>query len=257
MNVCILPGRAATDGPHAEPTRKGAADMMWGVLVVVVAVIAIGCAVPFVVIRFNQLSLGRSLCEEARRQFDAARSTRRGVMSVFLSEVARTLGASHPAVTALEAAVATASQAGGRVEAGAAEHAVTDATRAVAVALHEAGPAASDGAGAAGAPAASDGPAVTDGADGLAGRGGSWASDLYAQLEGHETHISAAVRHHNASVRSYMRRRRGPLSLPLRGTYGPLPLIDYEPSTVVPAPVDGTPSPDAEEYRPGRVAEDL
>jgi hypothetical protein len=229
--------------------------MVWGVLVVVVAIVLLVCAVPFVVIRFNQLSLGRSLCEEARRQFDAARSTRSGVMSVFRSEVARSLGASHPAVAALEAAVAS--------EAGAAERAVTDATRAVAVALHEAGPAASDGVGAAGAPAASDGPAVTDGAavtegaDGLAGRGGSWASDLYAQLEGHETHISAAVRHHNASVRSYMRRRRGPLSLPLRGTYRPLPLIDYEPSTVVPAPVDGTPSPDAEEYRPGRVAEDL
>ena len=245
MNVCILPGRAATDGPHAEPTRKGAAGMVWGVLVVVVAVIAIGCAVPFVVIRFNQLSLGRSLCEEARRQFDAARSTRGGVMSVFRSEVARSLGASHPAVAALEAAVASGAAAGGRVEAGAAERAVTDATRAVAVALHEAGS------------GASDGPTVTDGSDGLAGRGGSWASDLYAQLEGHETHISAAVRHHNASVRSYMRRRRGLLSLPLRGTYRPLPLIDYEPSTVVPAPVDGTPSPDAEEYRPGRVAEDL
>ena len=228
--------------------------MVWGVLVVVVAIIAIGCAVPFVVIRFNQLSLGRSLCEEARRQFDAARSTRGGVMSVFRSEVARSLGASHPAVAALEAAVASGAAAGGRVEAGAAERAVTDATRAVAVALHEAGSGASDG------PTVtdgSDGPTVTDGSDGLAGRGGSWASDLYAQLEGHETHISAAVRHHNASVRSYMRRRRGLLSLPLRGTYRPLPLIDYEPSTVVPAPVDGTPSPDAEEYRPGRVAEDL
>lgn len=253
MNVCILPGRAATGGPHAEPTRKGAADMVWGVLVVVVAVIAIGCTVPFVVIRFNQLSLGRSLCEEARRQFDAARSTRRGVMSVFLSEVARTLGSSHPAVIALAEAVATASQAGGRVEAGAAEHAVTDATRAVAGVLHGAG---EDESGAAGAAESAAG-AATNGLRGPAGRDGSWASDLYAQLEGHETHIGAAVRHHNASVRSYLRRRRGPLSLPLRGTYRPLPLIDYEPSTVVPAPVEGAPSPDAEEYRPGRVAEDL
>lgn len=233
--------------------------MMWGVLVAVVVVILIGCTVPFAVIRFNQLSLGRSLCEEARRQFDAARSTRRGVMSVFLSEVARTLGTSHPAVTALEAAVATASQAGGRVEAGAAEHAVTDATRAVAGVLHGVdGSGAPEAAGGATADVtAADGSAAPDGLRGPAGRGGSWAADLYAQLEGHETHISAAVRHHNASVRSYLRRRRGLLSLPLRGAFRPLPLIGYEPSTVVPSPVEGALSPDAEEYRPGRVAEDL
>ena len=72
--------------------------MMWGVLVAVVVVILIGCTVPFAVIRFNQLSLGRSLCEEARRQFDAARSTRRGVMSVFLSEGRRNVG--HPRMLA-------------------------------------------------------------------------------------------------------------------------------------------------------------
>ena len=201
--------------------------MMWSMLIVVVLLV---CLAPFLVIRFNQLSLGRSLCAEARRQFDAARATRRGLLPVFQAEAVRLLGASAPSVTALDAAVASASSARSRTDAGAAEHAVTDAVRAVAVTLRE---------------QAAAGGTVT------------WLKDLYGQLEEHETHISASVRHHNASVRSYMRRRRGLLSLPLLGLYRPLREIEYAPSPIAEVTVSGAPSPGAEDYRPGPVAEDL
>ena len=201
--------------------------MMWSMLIVAVLLVFLA---PFLVIRFNQLSLGRSLCAEARRQFDAARATRRGLLPVFQSEASRLLGSSAPSVTALEAAVATASSARSRTDAGAAEHAVTDAVRAVAVTLRE---------------QAAAGGTVT------------WLKDLYGQLEEHETHISAGVRHHNASVRSYMRRRRGLLSLSYRGLYRPLQEIEYAPSPIAEVTVSGAPSPGAEDYRPGPVAEDL
>jgi hypothetical protein len=249
---------------------------MWSMLVVAVLLV---CLAPFLVIRFNQLSLGRSLCAEARRQFDAARATRRGLLPVFQAEASRLLGSSAPSVTALEAAVATASSARSRTDAGAAEHAVTEAAREVAVTLRDRAAAAADGSpadgsGTTGNGAAPDGSAAPNGSaapgDSTApgdasatsssarrGRTARWLRDLHAQLEEHETHISAAVRHHNASVRSYMRRRRGLLSLPLLGLYRPLQEIEYAPSPIAEVTVSGAPSPGAEAYRPGPVAEEL
>ena len=244
--------------------------MMWGMLIVAVLLV---CLAPFLVIRFNQLSLGRSLCAEARRQFDAARATRRGLLPVFQAEASRLLGSSAPSVTALEAAVATASSARSRTDAGAAEHAVTEAAREVAVTLRDRAAAAADGSptdgsGTTGDGAAPDGSAASNGSaapgdtsapssSARRGRTARWLRDLHAQLEEHETHISAGVRHHNASVRSYMRRRRGLLSLSYRGLYRPLQEIEYAPSPIAEVTVSGAPSPGAEAYRPGPVAEDL
>ena len=54
-----------------------------------------------------------------------------------------------------------------------------------------------------------------------------------------------------------MRRRRGLLSLSYRGLYRPLQEIEYAPSPIAEVTVSGAPSPGAEAYRPGPVAEDL
>lgn len=217
--------------------------MVWGVLIVMVVLLAV--VVAALVIRYNQLSLNRSLCGEARRQFDAARATRRGVMPVFLAEAGRALGDRDPHLWALQDAVEEAGQALARRDAGPAEHAVTETARTLAARLQDA----AEGAGSAGT-------AVRGTAGARAGQSThSRAVDLHTQLEEHETHIGAAVRHHNASIRWYMRRRAQALSLPLRGVFGPLPEIDYTPSEAVDSGARDLPSPGAEGYRPGPVVE--
>lgn len=203
--------------------------MVWIVLVLVLAaVVAVSVAL---VIRYNQLSLNRSLTVEARRQFDVARSTRHGIIPVFVAEARSALGDRDPRIADLETAVVTAQTVRTRSDAGVAEHVVTDAARTVAAGLREKATAAEAEVG--------------------------FAGDLFSQLDEHETHIGAAVRHHNASVRAYMRRRAQVLSAPLRGAYAPITEIDYTPSEGDAHALERSPSPGAEDYRPGRVAEGL
>lgn len=203
--------------------------MVWIVLVLVaVAVVAVSVAL---VVRYNQLSLNRSLTVEARRQFDVARSTRHGIIPVFVTEARGILSADDPRTADLESALVAAQTVRSRLDAGVAEHVVTDAARAVAVGLRENAPAAEAAVG--------------------------FAGDLFSQLDEHETHIGAAVRHHNASVRAYSRRRAQVLSAPLRGVFPPIAEIGYTPSELDEHVVDGNPSPGSENYRPGRVVEEM
>lgn len=202
--------------------------MQWIVLVVVIALVAV--AVVLLTIRYNQLSLNRSLTREARRQFDVARSARHGLIPVYLAAARRVLG-SDPRIGELESAMTTAQAVRTRVDAGVAERVVTDAVRAV-----SAGARAKD--------IAAEAPVRV-------------VEDLASQLEAHETHISAAVRHHNASVRGYARRRSRVLSTPWRGVYAPIAEIGYTPSELAEHPIDDSASPGSENYRPGRVGEDL
>lgn len=202
--------------------------MVWIVLVLTVVVVAVVSVA--LVVRFNQLSLNRSLTGEARRQFDVARSTRHGIIPVFVAEARCVLTADDPRVADLEQAVVTAQTVRTRQDAGVAEHVVTDAVRTVAAGLREKATAAEAEVG--------------------------FAADLFSQLDEHETHIGAAVRHHNASVRAYSRRRGQVLSAPLRGVFPLIAEIDYTPSELDEHAIDGDPSPGSENYRPGRVVEE-
>ena len=202
--------------------------MQWVVLVAVIALVA--GIVVLLTIRYNQLSLNRSLTREARRQFDVARAARQGLVPVYVAASRRVLG-EDPRIADLESAVVTAQTVRSRLDAGVAEQVVTDAVRAVAAATRE---------------KTADAEAPV-----------RFADDLLFQLEAHETHIVAAVRHHNASVRAYTRRRARVLSVPWRGVYEVIRQIDYTPSETDELPIRDSVSPGSENYRPGRVGEGL
>lgn len=207
----------------------GAAGHMLWVWVVLVAVIALVAGIiVLLTIRYNQLSLNRSLTREARRQFDVARAARHGLVPVYVGAARRVLG-EDPRIADLESAVVTAQAVRTRVDAGVAEHVVTDAVRTVAAGTREKAAAAETQT--------------------------RFADDLLFQLEAHETHIGAAVRHHNASVRAYARRRARILSVPWRGVYAMIKEIDYAPSEPDERHIDDNASPGSENYRPGRVGE--
>ena len=203
--------------------------MQW-VWVVLVAVIALVAGFVLLTIRYNQLSLNRSLTREARRQFDVARAARHGLIPAYVSAARRVLG-EDPRIADLESAVVAAQAVRTRIDAGVAERDVTDAVRVVAAGTREKASA--------------------------AGAEVRFADGLLLQLEAHETHIGAAVRHHNASVRAYTRRRARVLSLPWHGVYAEIRQIDYAPSELDEHPIVDSVSPGSENYRPGRVGEDL
>ncbi|SMY12285.1 hypothetical protein [Brevibacterium jeotgali] len=204
--------------------------MQWGWIVLVAVIALVAGIVVLLTIRYNQLSLNRSLTREARRQFDVARAARHGLIPVYVGAARRVLG-EDPRIADLESAVVTAQAVRTRSDAGVAEHAMTDAVRVVAAGTWE--------------KAATAEAAVR------------FADDLLVQLEAHETHIGAAVRHHNASVRAYTRRRARILSLPWHGVYAEITQIDYAPSELDEHHIEDTVSPGSENYRPGRVGEDL
>lgn len=204
--------------------------MQWGWVVLVAVIALVAGIVVLLTIRYNQLSLNRSLTREARRQFDVSRAARHGLIPVYVGAARRVLG-EDPRIADLESAVVAAQAVRTRIDAGVAEHIVTDAVRVVAAAIRER-------AAAAGAPA-------------------RFADDLLFQLEAHETHIGAAVRHHNASVRAYTRRRARTLSVPWRGVYEAVEQIAYIPSEPDEHHIHDDASPGSENYRPGRVGEDL
>lgn len=209
----------------------GAAGHMLWVWVVLVAVIALVAGiVVLLTTRYNQLSLNRSLTREARRQFDVARAARHGLVPVYVDAAGRVLG-EDPRIGDLEAAVANAQAVRTRIDAGVAEHVVTDAVRAVAAGTRT----------------------KATSAEALC----RLADDLLSQLEAHETHIGTAVRHHNSSVRAYTRRRARILSAPWRGVYATVAEIDYTPSELDEHHIDDDASPGSENYRPGRVGEGL
>lgn len=204
--------------------------MQWGWFVLVAVLALVAGIVVLLTIRYNQLSLNRSLTREARRQFDVARAARHGLVPVYVDAARRVLR-EDPRIADLESAVVAAQTVRTRIDAGVAEHVVTDAVRVVAAGTRE-------------KETAAEAPA-------------RFADDLLFQLEAHETHIGAAVRHHNASVRAYTRRRARILSVPWRGVYREIKQIDYAPSEPDEQHVDDSASPGSENYRPGRVGEDL
>ncbi|SLM94652.1 LemA family protein [Brevibacterium yomogidense] len=204
--------------------------MQWSWVVLIAVLVLAAGIVVLLTIRYNQLSLNRSLTREARRQFDVARAARHGLVPVYVAEARRLLG-EDPRIADLESAVVAAQTVRSRIDAGVAEHVVTDAVRTVAAGIREK----------ASAPEAPPG----------------FADDLLVQLEGHETHIGAAVRHHNASVRAYTRRRARVLALPWRGVYTEIKQIEYTPSEPDERHIHDDVSPGSENYRPGRVGEEL
>ncbi|MGO1440458.1 MAG: hypothetical protein ACTHVY_10265 [Brevibacterium yomogidense] len=220
--------------------------MQWVVLVAVIALVA--GIVVLLTTRYNQLSLNRSLTREARRQFDVARAARHGLVPVYVDAAGRVLG-EDPRIGDLEAAVANAQAVRTRIDAGVAEHVVTDAVRAVAAGTRERVGTRTES----GNKAESGARTKAASAEALC----RFADDLLSQLEAHETHIGTAVRHHNSSVRAYTRRRARILSAPWRGVYATVAEIDYTPSELDEHHIDDDASPGSENYRPGRVGEGL
>lgn len=200
-----------------------------GVLVCAAAVIA--------VIRFNQLSLARDLCQESRRQLTAAIAERHTLIPSFLESCAL-LVAEHPEmkpqIEAVGDAFAAARKATEPEAVGAAEEQLTVAL----MQLHQVfgeqqlSPAES----------ASDAEYI--------------ARALFIQMCVVESRIAATSRYFNANTARYKRRRRGPLPVLMPRRFPdckPLPYseLDFDPDTdsfdVVPGIDTG--------YRPGPLSE--
>ncbi|WP_029088066.1 hypothetical protein [Brevibacterium album] len=188
-------------------------------------------------VRFNQLSMNRSLTDEARRQYVYACRSRHGLVPTYAVAAREVLG-DVVETHRLEGAARAAQQPA--VHRGPAEYRLTLCIAEVAARIRA---------------EASDPQRSATASRAL-------AYDLVRQLRIQETHIGAAVRHHNSSVQAYEDRRILAGSLPWRWIFRPVPGIDYAPAEDERDPEPSVSDPEAafpgsENYRPGRVSEDL
>jgi hypothetical protein len=211
--------------------------MKWVLLAVLLVVLA--ALVTFLVIRFNQLSMNRSLTAEALRQYTEARRARHGLVPTYLIAAREVVGDSVE-THRLESAVRAAGQSEESRATGPAEFRLTLCVAAVHARVRSV--------------------ASGEGERPTASR--ALARELFQQLRTQETHIGAAARHHNSSVRAYEDRRRLLGSLPWRWAFRPVAEIGY---SLADAGDDDAAGPSAdlvsadggEDYRPGRLSEDL
>ncbi|GAA0035163.1 LemA family protein [Brevibacterium metallidurans] len=232
--------------------------MIWTIIAAGAASVLIVAAVMLIILRFNQLSMARSLCDEAKRQLVVELRARHGLVPAFIGTIGqvttRDLGS-------LELALASAERAPFGPRGAAAENALTAAIDDAALLPGRRG----GGPGTAPADAASAAVATTSAQAGMRDELDMTVHLLHGQLTVLSERIVAVSRLYNANVDRYHRQRGRLLSRIFGGVFRPRDHFTEAPSdTVEPSPgptVASTsstaqppaPAPSTPENRPDRT----
>lgn len=162
------------------------------------------------VMRYNQLSLGRALALEGRRQLAEDIADRHLLIPAFIEAASTRVGMSRE-VEELGAAFTAARSADTIAQIGAAEQEITAAIEELALVVRERVQAAENGTGAAEGQRLALGEASVEAE--------ATSRFLYVQLRVFESRIAAAVRYYNLNVHRFLHRRARLLSLPLRAAF--------------------------------------
>lgn len=231
--------------------------MIWTIIAAGVASVLIVAAVMLIILRFNQLSMARSLCDEAKRQLVVELRARHGLVPAFIGTIGqvttRDLGS-------LELALASAERAPFGPRGAAAENALTAAIDDAALLPGRRG----GGPGTAPADAASAAVATTSAQAGMRDELDMTVHLLHGQLTVLSERIVAVSRLYNANVDRYHRQRGRLLSRIFGRVFRPRDHFTEAPSDSVelsPGPTVGStsstaqssaPAPSTPENRPDR-----
>lgn len=204
--------------------------MIWTIIAACAASALVVAAVMLIILRFNQLSMARSLCDEAKRQLVVELRARHGLVPAFIGTIGqvttRDLGS-------LELALASAERAPFGPRGAAAENALTAAIDDAALLPGRRG----GGPGTAPADAASAAVATTSAQAGMRDELDMTVHLLHGQLTVLSERIVAVSRLYNANVDRYHRQRGRLLSRIFGGVFRPRDHFTEVPTaTVEPSP---------------------